>query len=440
MFSAMVEEERVANRRLREAAAAAQQDLGKQRAPPVVHTTQGALLDRRYLAGTASSGRGYAGYATLNSNINYAYGGGGGSGWTSSASGGSNGAAQRSGASDAQSITPGLPVGLPAAGTAGPAAGGVRAAGGAVVGARAGKGGVASSLTQAEPLLSSPAPDPSSSPARLGALRSNFPSSPNAPISIADVQQQHNAVTSTTGTEARAEAGRMSSPADAARARAGNGGGGAGGGNLSAETGTPGIGGDVDVSGVRVVITEPQMTSEQPGSGQSSGVTGVEHIASSHAKTSAGGGDASAGGGGGHLLERHSATVITPPVAVTLPSPTRPPRSPVPPSGASPVATGIHHVKTVSGGGGNGVNSSGGGDAGSPHVLARFPRRPLPALNGPGGAAGVGGGGRAGVDAAGGGGSGRTQWSQNTLYEPGSTKSRGVESPVDPVLTDDFVF
>ena len=69
---------------------------------------------------------------------------------------------------------------------------------------------------------------------------------------------------------------------------------------------------------------------------------------------------------------------------------------------------------------------------------------------GTGAGAGAGGVGAGGVVAGGAGvrgvgleptgGSKMPRWSQNTLYEPDNTANRGVETPVDPVLTDDVVF
>lgn len=60
MFSAILEEERENARRLRERARReSESGVGKGR-PPVIHTSKGALLDRRYLAGMMSAADGGA--------------------------------------------------------------------------------------------------------------------------------------------------------------------------------------------------------------------------------------------------------------------------------------------------------------------------------------------------------------------------------------------
>ena len=61
VFSAVLEEERMANRRLREQAETIRQETGATTVPPVVHTTQGAILDRRFMAGITTSGAGGGG-------------------------------------------------------------------------------------------------------------------------------------------------------------------------------------------------------------------------------------------------------------------------------------------------------------------------------------------------------------------------------------------
>lgn len=193
----------------------------------------------------------------------------------------------------------------------------------------------------------------------------------------------------------------------------------------------------VDVGGVQVLMRDPTMTREfittrTNSSGKVATVAAVQRTNSDYAKGAV----------------ATAAAIMAQPAGGTMRSPPRPPRCPPPPVGAS----GQQHGQTFSG-------ASVAGDAGSNSVKkstmdrGRSPRKTSLHTSGGGAAAAAAAavgeiGGEAGVtievDAAGGAGGVNggvhTQWSRNKLYEHNNATSRGVESPVDPVLTDDVVF